>query len=111
MPADCASGPPRSRGRCPFIELERDRLGQWLATVIASNGGAIGPFAETDISSLEIGQLWRCVGHHGHIPLPRERIGLIRDLKDLRNAVAHRSPVSHSTLAELRRRAIADRLS
>jgi hypothetical protein len=98
----------------PFIEHERARLASWFAEQVDRHGGVDEAWAREhgdDIAALEIGPLWACVHAHGRVRVPQPRFELLRDLKDARNAVAHRRPVPTAMARDLRRRAALDRRS
>ncbi|MDQ6945759.1 MAG: hypothetical protein M3256_05665 [Actinomycetota bacterium] len=93
----------------PFIELERARLADWFAAEVATAGGPLGEWRDQDIAALEIGPLWACVAAHRRVRLARSRLELIRDLRDARNSLAHRTPLNTATIQALRMRALEDR--
>lgn len=92
----------------PFIELERSRLAEWFATEV-ERAGRHPDYVESDIAALEIGPLWACIGAHRHIRIHADRLALVRDLREARNALAHRRPIGRGTVTALRRSADADR--
>lgn len=96
----------------PFIELERARIARWLAEQIVRSGGVVDTWSAEhgdDVAGLEIGPLWACVHAHRNVRVSQSRFELMRDLKDTRNAIAHRRPIPVGTIRDLRRRAERDR--
>lgn len=93
----------------PFIELERWRLAEWLAAEVATTGGPHPDWATSDIEALEIGPLYACLRAHRRVSVPSGRTDLVRDLKDARNAIAHRRSLTPATIKDLRLRAASDR--
>jgi hypothetical protein len=96
----------------PVIEIERTRLSAWLAEEAIRVGGSSALRVDgepIDITDLEIGQIIRYLGLHTVVRLPRGRMELIRTLRDLRNALAHRAPVDLKSVLELRKQVESDR--
>ena len=75
-------------------------------------GGVLEPWRGTDIAGMEIGPLAACLLAHRvehRLAVPTERVDLLCDLRNARNALAHRRPVDPATVTSLRRRACVDR--
>ena len=96
----------------PFIEMERYRLASWLSQQLEDGRIVLEPWRGTDIAGMEIGPLAACLLAHRvehRLAVPTERVDLLCDLRNARNALAHRRPVDPATVTSLRRRACVDR--
>lgn len=85
----------------PLIEIERTRLAEELATRLESS--YIRPeWRSEDISSLEIGPLYLCYDLHRTRSDTEVRMQLLEALRDARNDLAHRRPLSLAFIRNLR---------
>ena len=92
----------------PIIEMERWRLAASLDEELR-RASLLEAWVGQDITSLEIGPLLKCYLDHFPESLPAGRRRLLRELRDARNDLAHRRPLSPSSISSLRNLIRADR--